>query len=305
MKKKFEVHKYGGAIFMISRESFLSQIKYVFNSAQKDNSKVIFVASAFANVTRILDLLFGFWQRDDKAAKDCLFEYLKEIHIQILTKFHLENFLQLEDYFKRLKLLLNKEIRCENQTKDQAQIQVYGEILSTFIFFEFLKKNFPEKRFFLGDSRNFIKTDLSFNDSYIKAKPNLDICFEKTRTHFHINKNGGEVCLFQGFIGSNYNGDDVTMGYDSSDLTASIYARALSEIGTTNLVFWKDVKGVLRDLKNKDDYFSKMSYQEFIDFSQNNSTPIIPSSIGVVEGKHVKVQIRSFLDLENEGTKIY
>jgi aspartokinase len=78
--------------------------------------------------------------------------------------------------------------------------------------------------------------------------------------------------------------------------------------GGMSLTFWKDVDGVYEEnpVKNPEaKLIEKMSRKEYIEnTSRNNSFVVRPDSISSLS-ENIEVSIRSFMNFENPGTKIY
>lgn len=97
------------------------------------------------------------------------------------------------------------------------EILSYGEIVSSFFIHCLFLSNGIESNFI--DARSLITT----NNSFGKATPELDI--SKSKILDNINKN--RITITQGFIGADKQGRTTTMGFESSNLSAMIFAEAL------------------------------------------------------------------------------
>lgn len=97
------------------------------------------------------------------------------------------------------------------------EILSYGEIVSSFYINCLLNSNNIQSIFI--DSRNLIKTNSNFGN----AKPDLDLSVHNIKGKLHTNS----TFVTQGFIGSNNSGKTTTMGFESSNLSAMIFARAM------------------------------------------------------------------------------
>jgi aspartokinase len=231
-KKKFIISSIAGVNFLLSKDESLSLLGDIINKAHKDRTQVIFVVSVLAETTKILNALFDLWDQEGERSKFCVFEYFKKFHKRISIKFQLEEEIStlLEKYFKEISFLLNKKIRSKNKTKDLAQIQVYGELIYSLILFGLIRKNFPTRKCFLGDSRNIIKINPRARPSYMKAQANSKTSSEDMRIFFHIKE--ADVFILQNSIACYENGSDVILRKD----LFNIYRLACSRLGKVKII---------------------------------------------------------------------
>ena len=90
------------------------------------------------------------------------------------------------------------------------------------------------------DARNCIKTDSNYRG--------CNIIWDKTNENIRDNIKINQLNLTQGFIASDKNNFNVTLGREGSDYSAAIFAFA---VNAESLTIWKDVKGLLNgDPKN-------------------------------------------------------
>ena len=145
--------------------------------------------------------------------------------------------------------------------KLHEMIYAVGELLSTTIFAAYLKKVFPSRKVVWLDSRQNIITD----DHWTQAS----VDWPKTQERMAILKKelaSDDTILYvaQGFIGATPAGDGTTLGREGSDLSAALYAAALS---ATELQIWTDVPGIAsadpRRVKN-------VKYLPFLSYHQAN-----------------------------------
>ena len=112
------------------------------------------------------------------------------------------------------------------------QVVSYGELISTFIINSYFIEEKLNPNFI--DARNCIKTDSKHREGNII----WDNTNENIRSHVKIN----QLNLTQGFIASDKNNFNVTLGREGSDYSAAIFAYA---INAESLTIWKDVEGLL------------------------------------------------------------
>lgn len=189
---------------------------------------------------------------------------------------------------------LNKFLE-ENQSRDfdfvYDQVVSYGEILSTKIVSAYLNENGINNNWL--DARKLVKTDTY----YRSAKVN----WEQTEREIISNVIPSSLNIVQGFIAGN-NGTTTTLGREGSDFTAAIFAFCLNAESVT---IWKDVKGILNAHPK---YFSntvllnQVSYKEATEMAFYGASVIHPKTLKPLENKLIPLIVRSFDDLESNGT---
>ena len=170
----------------------------------------------------------------------------------------------------------------------------YGELISTFIINSYFIEEKLNPNFI--DARNCIKTDSKYREGNII----WDNTNENIRSHVKIN----QLNLTQGFIASDKNNFNVTLGREGSDYSAAIFAYA---INAESLTIWKDVEGLL----NGDPKYFKntkliktISYSEAIELAFYGASVIHPKTLQPVQKKEIPLYIRSFEKPNQKGTQI-
>ncbi len=292
----------GGANLMLSSFDLFKQINQIFKEAK--DQKIIFVLSALEGITRLLDSIFIAMQQKNKAEIDSLFLIFKEIHFKRMKELKIENISRVEEIFLEIDYFIHKEHISGNKTIDQAQLLAFGEILSSAIFHQLLANAIKEE-ILLVDARSFMVSG-AHGSSYVESKINIIPTRENIKCLFSITENKYRIFLTQGFVSTDdESGRCAVLGYDGSDLSAAIIALSLQETGETQLTYWKDVLGVLKDLKYPD-IFPVMKINEYLEYSILSSVPVRPDSLRVLQDMNssFRVYIRSFLKLESLGTII-
>ena len=174
------------------------------------------------------------------------------------------------------------------------QVVPCGEILSTKIISAFLNLSGIKSNWL--DSRELIKTDSNYRDA--------DIDWKLTQKNISENIDKKKLNITQGFIGSNQNNFNTTLGREGSDYSAAIYAYCLN---AQSLTIWKDVPGVLnadpRVFKNPIllDY---ISYTEAIELAFYGASVIHPKTLQPLQKKEIPLFVKSFLNPKGKGTAI-
>ena len=117
---------------------------------------------------------------------------------------------------------------------DYDQVVSYGELWSTIIVAEYLKKSGLEAQW--TDIRSNLLTDDRFRDANILWNEST----RRIRAIFNFEEE--KIYVTQGFIGGTITGHTTTLGREGSDYTAAIIANILD---AECVVVWKDVAGIL------------------------------------------------------------
>ncbi|MBN2398118.1 MAG: aspartate kinase [Deltaproteobacteria bacterium] len=177
---------------------------------------------------------------DQEAAGEL--ESLRAYHIALargLTPDFEESGIQrdLERYFEELRALLEGLCTLGELTpRSQDRILSYGELVATTIVASALRQRGIDARWL--DARDFIITD----DRFTGARPVDDLTSGGIRREVLPVVSSGQIPVIQGFIGSTRNGATTTLGFEGSDLTASLVGAALD---VADIQIWKDVDGIM------------------------------------------------------------
>ena len=123
---------------------------------------------------------------------------------------------------------------------------------------------------------------------------------ENIRSHVKIN----QLNLTQGFIASDKNNFNVTLGREGSDYSAAVFAYA---INADSLTIWKDVEGLLNGdpkyFKNTK-LIKNISYSEAIELAFYGASVIHPKTLQPVQKKEIPLYVKSFEKPNQKGTEI-
>ncbi len=222
---------------------------------------------------------------------------IKKMHFKLIENLFKDIDEELKSKLGKIFYELNDFIRSNknmNYSYVYDQIVSNGELLSTIIIHNFLKKNGLKNSWL--DSRICIKTDSYFRDS------NLDWIETEKKINTHVDKYS--ITITQGFIGSDSKNNTTTLGREGSDYSAAIFAYALNAKSVT---IWKDVPGVLngdprifRDLI----LLNKISYREAIELAFYGASVIHPKTLQPLQRKEIPLFVKSFEDPLNDGTSV-
>ncbi len=289
-----KVFKFGGGVLKTGKDVY--RIPEILDFYKND--KLIIVVSAFNKVTNKFERLLNDYFYKNEFNKD-LFENLREYHISFakeIISVELQNITErINEIFEEIKYIFSEKI-SDNYHYEYDRIVSYGEILSSFIIFEFLNYNKINCKF--EDVRNLIITNSDFRE----AKVNWDET-EKNITEKCKNTNF-RICVTQGFIASDKNGNTTTLGREGSDFTASVLAYSLD---AEEIIFWKEVEGIYNADPTKTDDFvllPKLSYRESLEQAFYGAKILHPKTVKPLQNKKIPIKVKSFYDFNSEGTVI-
>ncbi|MFO7621146.1 MAG: aspartate kinase [Bacteroidales bacterium] len=287
-----KVYKFGGASV---RDA--SGIKNLAKIVTGEKENLIIVVSAFGKTTNALEKVLKAWLEGDTGYKDNLdnvYSYHASVADDLFpsgnsAKGMIENsFAELREY-----LLSAKKSGYDH---DYDQIVSFGEIWSTVIVAEYLKKSGLPVEWV--DIRENIITDDNYRDAEIlwnESTNRIRAAFDFSRFRFFVT---------QGFIGGTVAGRTTTLGREGSDYTAAVLANILD---AESVVVWKDVPGILNaDPKWMPDTrkLDAISYKEAVEMTFSGAKVIHPKTIKPLHNKNIPLFVKSFLDHKAEGTLI-
>ena len=283
------VYKFGGAALK-SAEA----IKNIGEIVKSEPSKIV-VVSALDKTTNALEkLVEAHFSNNDLSPH---FSSIKNFHTNIITDlFGEQNNEAAESLTKILHYCETYLQHNKNTPYDEVYDQIIpaGELLSSKILAAYLKKNSLKVEWL--DARKILKTD----SRHRKAKPN----FSESEKLLNEKLQEDKINLIQGFIGGTDGNLMTTIGREGSDYSAALFANFSN---AKKLVVWKDVDGVLNaDPRYFDtpELIESLNYKEAIELSYYGATIIHPKTIQPLAEKDIPLQVRSFQNLECNGSII-
>ncbi|TFG15834.1 MAG: aspartate kinase [Promethearchaeota archaeon] len=290
--------KFGGSC-LINNHAF-NKIISITEHYQSDQK--IYVASAFNGVT---DLLLKMAKAAENALDiDSHMALLEKRHFDIIEQIFQEEsefYLAAKDWVdENLSILENvladiQEFGFEPYYQDK--VISFGEILSTFILNQFLLSK--------GYDSIYIPANeiIITNDEYTNAYPYFDLTTSRMRNQIapileKPNKN--LIICITGFIGRNKIGYTTTLGRGGSDYTATILARALSQIGIhqqIKVILWKDVDGILAidpEFVPQSSLIKYLDYDEAKHIANFGAKVLHPKCLEAIEKLNIPLEIRNF-----------
>ena len=189
-------------------------------------------------------------------------------------------------------VFLLKELTA--RTKDR--MVSYGELLSSKIIAATLANENTLAQWI--DSRELIITNSAFGNAAV------DFATTNKNIQNYFKDNNANLFLAPGFISSNDEGIQTTLGRGGSDYTAAIFAAA---IDATMLEIWTDVSGMMTSdprLVANAKIIPQISYQEAMELSHFGAKVIYPPTIQPVMKKGISVWIKNTFAPEDLGTVI-
>ncbi len=180
-------------------------------------------------------------------------------------------------------------------SKTQDSLLANGEEKATSLLEGYFTYQTPFSCASLMRSKLPIITDKNYGSANIEEVKTNDIltCLEKN-----------DICLIPGFIGRTTEGDTTTLGFDGSDISATMIATSLN---TDVCLFYKDVPGVLTANPRrvpKSRKIDKISYETMFVFSLLGARVIHPKAIEIAKRKNVSLHILSTFFTKDNGTFI-
>jgi aspartate kinase len=297
-------------IFKCGGKFFVPNIVQAFFVELSDNiksHKTVFVISAMAGITRLLRLIFII------KTEIKIDEELKTLMISLcmneFQRYHSEFIFKLfsdsdrgavidgfESLFNKLEDTINSYKSEDNKDLLYSSLLQYGELASSQILSKYMNTIGIKNKWF--DARDYVVTDDNYREAEIL---NIKNDFQE----FFKEEN---ILITQGFIGRDVKGENTVVGFDGSDYSAAEFANSLVGSGEkVSLTYWKDVEGVYEEnpVKNPEaKLINKMTRKEYLHNTvKNNSFVVRPDSISSLS-ENIEVSIRSFINFENQGTKI-
>jgi len=228
------VMKFGGTV--LHHEAGFQSMIDIINSR---TDQCLIVVSAFSDITRKIDSAM-------KLALDSSFESAENI-IDSIMEYHkslssalLPNNDVYPETIDHVHAVCNRLLRGIQLTGEISQrtrdlMLSKGEYLaSTFIHHLLKQHNIASK---MLDATAIIKT----NNDHGNAKPIEFLVRQQVQDHIISDEENYDVFIIAGFIGSDMEGNITTMGYESSNLTASLLGCLLE---VDEIIIWTDVSGI-------------------------------------------------------------
>jgi aspartate kinase len=206
---------------------------------------------------------------------------------------------EVNTYFEHIgKYLRNIGIIRELTPRVLDSVLSFGERISLRVFEHFcISKNLP---FSAIDAGEIIITD----DNFTSANPLQELIKENINLKILPLFAKSPIILTQGFIGKTQKGDYSTMGFESSNLTALLFAENLA---ANEITIWTDVEGVFNIDPNiwlRANQLSEMSFTEAKKAAKYGNKLFYPKMIDAAAQDNMEITYRSIHHPEGKFTKI-
>ena len=287
-----KIFKFGGA--SIKDALGVKNVAHILQ--QEGASNCLLVISAMGKMTNAFENIVNSYVNNDQEKLTESIDFTSNFHLKIINNLFAENHV----IYQKITVLFGQLVRFLTQNKSRNydylydQIVSYGELLSTTIVSDYLNEIKIYNNWV--DVREIIITDAIFRD----ASVNWGETEKRIKTKIDTSK----ITLVQGFIAGDLNGNTTTLGREGSDFTAGIFAFCLD---AESLTIWKDVLGVLnadpREFKDTQ-LLEQISYEETIEMAFYGASVIHPKTIKPIQNKKIPLIVRSFKNLNSQGTKV-
>nr|MDO8113783.1 aspartate kinase [Candidatus Sigynarchaeota archaeon] len=302
-RQKLIVHKFGGSC-LADKEAFAKTLSIMKKFQDKPT---IAVLSAFKGVTdqllKLIELAI-----EDIGAAEAFCAKLEAFHVD-MAKQMISNEEASRDAldfvnarFNKLYTAIRDIFKGGMPPHMQDYVVSFGERLSTYLFACFLKGEGMNAEFFSGDS--LITTTADFGN----AMPIMDKTRVKVMLELVPALQEGKLAIVTGYYAECDDHLVTTLGRGGSDFTATILANALVEYYDPEVLFWKDVDGLLTanpKVEPAATLIQEISYDEAKELAYFGSKVLHPICLRMAMERDIPVQIRNFnKDLDARFTAI-
>jgi len=294
------VMKFGGT--SIQDPLLCTRVIHIIKNTSDPQRVVVF--SALEKTTRKLLTISESYAVQKRKEVETLIDHIRSFHYNlsaelIFPKEDKKLTYVLESYFEKIRDLgeeIHKKKKLEPHLQDS--ILSYGELLSTAIMTSALQtRQVPAV---LMDARDCIITDRAFTG----AKPLIRETYDKIKALIPKILGKEEIPVIQGFIGSTLGGETTTLGFEGSDLTASLVGAAL---GADEIQIWKNVSGIMTAdpcICSKARTVDNLTFKEAYELSRAGAKVLHPSTTAPAAEKGIPIRIKNSTQPEERGTLI-
>lgn len=298
MLKKIKVFKFGGAALENGQ-----QINRVINLLKQHTAEhVLVVVSAIGKTTDELERIVDAHAKGDLELALNMMESVKSAHYEIIQQLagaDEELFAAINDTFVEIEWALEED-PYDNSDYLYDQIVSVGELAASRLVAGLLDQARVRTVWF--DARDVILTDNQYKAGEVQWKETRSRADEYLVPLF-----AGEPIFIttQGFIGTTTENFTTTLGRDASDYSAAIMAHCLD---AESITVWKNVPGVFTEDPHAVENPTKidfLTYEEAIAMIDVNHKSVLhPKTIHPLQEKNIPLFVRSFIELEDAGTRI-
>lgn len=264
------------------------------------DEKTLVVVSAAGKTTNALEEVVAAYF-DPKADAKAAFQVVKDNHLKISKELFEDEshpvYDQLQNLFVEVEWQLEED-RQETYNYVYDQIVSVGELLSSVILSHYLNVAGTKTEWL--DVRDVLKTDDTYREGVVDWAKTGELV--KSQVVPMLLRN---TVVTQGFLGCTPENCTTTLGREGSDYTAAIFANLLDAESQT---IWKDVPGVMSgDPRKFADaiFIDELTYLEAVEMTFYGASVIHPKTIKPIQNKNIPLFVKSFINPEGKGTKVY
>lgn len=289
MENRLKVLKFGGGSLRDS-EGFLRCARIL----MRESGGKLGVLSATYNSTNLLESVSHLIIKGDLSLAKARLKEFFDLHHGYAKK--LEVIDSVVTFFKELE----NEAQALLHDLQKDQLLSLGERICSYLFYELVKKNFPNENFIYLDARDYIKTDSHFGG----ARPYMGEIAKGLKQDLLPKLGNNAIIITQGFIGKDRRNQTTTLGREGSDYSAALFAYGLE---ASCLEIWKDVAGFYRadpKLVIEAQKIDQMSYDDASAMTESGAKILFPKTLEPMKEKKIPVFIGSSLRPDEAGTWI-
>lgn len=294
-----KVMKFGGVILR-DRDGFEALLDVL--GRYKDEN-ILLVISAFSTATRDLRRAARTAEKGNEEEAYSMLDRIIRVHINFALALLKDgrHSLLLEQSIESMHNELMQYLRGISITREVTPrtmdlVMSYGELLALKIISAFLNGN--DYRHLCIDSTELIVSDSNFGS----ANPDLEKTGAKIEEKLIPLIENNKLIVTQGFVARDTNGEIATMGIESSNLTAMIYAILLK---SGELTIWTDVEGIRSaDPKLAENTLPipELSLNEAMIASKSGFKLIIEPMVKLLSDYHLKLIYKSAFNPDGDST---
>ena len=299
LKNDWDIHKFGGSS-LADADCFDRVAAIVLQSGA---TRVGVVVSAMGGMTDALLRLVELAEQSDAAYEAALHEIGARYATTAKSLLNGDHLVQVLDAWSKdadeLKAALATIAAAKSSTaRTRDIIAGFGEIWSARLLAAVLAERSPERGGVWLDAREILTV------SHTELGP--AVLWDKSQANFakHVAPDFAGVAVITGFIASDEEGLQTTLGRNGSDYSAAIFA-ALSD--ADQLTIWTDVDGIMSADPNRVPearIIEQMTYNEAMELAYFGASVIHPQTLGPVIQAGIPLVVRNSFNLAHPGSRI-
>ncbi|HME52711.1 MAG TPA: aspartate kinase [Candidatus Lokiarchaeia archaeon] len=293
-KQRLIIHKFGGSC-IVDETSYAKTIDIIQQFNENETATIV-VLSAFKGVTdQLLKMISLSIESVDDA--EVLLDEMTNFHVDmaertIATGGELADGISfVNSCFTKLKAAAREVFESGLSPHMQDYVVSFGECISTYLFACYLKAQGMNAAYFSGES--LIMTTSEFGN----AMPLMEKTRVKVKLALVPALEDGVIPIVTGFFAENEDHLITTLGRGGSDFSATIIANALADEYEPEVIFWKDVDGLLTanpTIEPDATLISEISYDEAKELAFFGSKILHPVCLRMAMDRDIPVQLRNF-----------